>query len=716
MKQWFSTQDLLGVGNLPKTVGGLLEKAKSLSWNKRKKTEGKGFEFNIDSLPADARKALRISEAKKSVSFKNAQITAQAMSELEKKGSERTNHQESHRAFMALSGNAEKRMAAKAYILSSLKEYQQVSGLKGRNGVKAFVIACNSKEIELPEFVTASIKNIAISSIYDWLKKERQSGIETLAGNYGKHRKGTGVIDSQPELHEYVVGMLVAFPSIKPANLYKALKAEFNGRLTLPSLRTLQRWVVSWIAANKQVYTAIVSPDEWKNKYMCAVGDASERATGLNVLWEFDATPADVMLTDGRHSITGVIDVYSRRLKLLVTATATSKSVTRVIREAIMDWGVPEIAKTDNGSDYKSQYVRKVFERLGIEQEFCLPFHGWQKPHIERAFRTFSHDIAELLKGFIGHNVSERQQIESRKSFSDRLFEKDTLIDVELSSEQLQIFCNDWVEQVYHHNVHDKLKCTPNEMVRNWSQPIAKLSDERVLDVLLSEPAGTRTVGKKGVKLDGSFYIHADLFNHAGDEVQVYYDESDMGNIYVYDLDGNFICQAEDPAITGVSRAEVAAQAKVVQREAVQEVRRELKKSANKVTKRDVAQQIIEHRRQENIQQNTLEFPKQEVIHESKGIDAAMDAINMQTATEEHFNKPAEDTAKQIADIITLQQPVKEETHEDRYRKWHTLDARVKDGEELQGQESVFYRTLPETAEFKTFKDLTKLGMFQLHG
>ena len=510
--------------------------------------------------------------------------------------------------------------------------------------------------------------------------------------------------------------MLVEYPEIKPANLYKAMQAEFNGRLTLPSQRSLQRWIVSWLEKNKQVYLSVVSPDEWKNKYMCAVGDASERATGLNTLWEFDATPADVMLTDGRHSITGAIDVYSRRLKLLVTKSSTALSVTRVVREAILDWGVPQIAKTDNGADYKSTHVRDVFERLGVQQEFCRPFCGWEKPHIERAFRTFSHDIAELLGGYIGHNVSERKKIESRKSFSDRIFEKDAVIDIELSSAELQKFCDEWVDHVYHHNVHDKLKCTPNEMVRNWSQPISIIPNERLLDVLLSEPAGTRTVTKKGVKLDNNFYIHADLFNHTGDEVQIYYDENDIGNVYVYDLDGAFICQAEDATVTGVSRAEVAAKAKEVQREAVQETRRKLKKSAKKVTKRDVAQQIIEHRKKENIKQNTLEFPKTEINHESKGLDAAMDAIQAETSLSEHFEKPAVDTEKQLAEIITLQQPQKEETGEDRYKKWHVLDKRVKDGEKLEGQESVFYRTLPETAEFKTFEDLREMGMFELRG
>src|SRR5690606_13911862 len=237
-----------------------------------------------------------------------------------------------------------------------------------------------------------------------------------------------------------------------------------------------------------------------------AQGSASEHVIGLNQLWEFDSTPADLMLTDGRHTILGVIDVYSRRTSFVVMPTSDSKGVAKVIRRAILNWGVPETAKTDNGADYKSRWIKHVFRGLGIDQQFCPPFQGWKKPHIERVFRTFAHDIAELLPGFIGHNVAERKAIEARKSFSDRLFKKDQLIDVTMTSADLQQFCNDWLQYEYHARKHECLGCSPNDMVASYNGSIRTVSDERLLDVLLSEPAGTRTVTKTGIKLNGGVY------------------------------------------------------------------------------------------------------------------------------------------------------------------------------------------------------------------
>ena len=42
-------------------------------------------------------------------------------------------------------------------------------------------------------------------------------------------------------------------------------------------------------------------------------------------------------------------------------------------------------------------------------------YSGWEKPHIERFFRTLSHGLIELLPAYIGHCVADRQVIEARK-------------------------------------------------------------------------------------------------------------------------------------------------------------------------------------------------------------------------------------------------------------------------------------------------------------
>lgn len=625
---WYTAADLAGVHGLPGSERGIRKKAASEGWESRPRAVGKGVEYSAACLPAESQRALQIREGKKAAAAAPAIAPADKSDGLTE--------------YQRLRSHERAKVDAIVCVLAELDAFHQASGLTKGKAVAEFVKAWNAAEIAAPADVRELLPSFSRATVYNWLKAQKEQGITGLVDTRGRHRRGTGTIDSQPDLAKYITGMMVAHPHIKAATLIKAIAAEFaDAEIDQPSISRLCEWMNRWKQNNRQVFTAVTNPDAWKNKYMMAMGSASEHVIALNQLWEFDSTPADLMLQDGRHSILGVIDVYSRRTIFIVRPTSDSKGVASVIRKALLQWGVPENAKTDNGSDYKSKYVQHVFRALDIQQEFCPPFQGWKKPHIERVFKTFSHDIAELLPGYIGHNVTERQAIESRKSFSDRLFKKDQLIEVGMTSSELQQFCNDWLQHEYHARDHGQLGCSPNQIVSQYAGSIRSIENERTLDVLLSEPAGTRTVTKTGIKVNGGLYIHAQLAAHSGEQVSVFYDEADMGRIYVYNLDGEYICTAEDPEITGISRQEVAEHAKQIQKEAAQEERRRLKQAAAKVTKRDVAQQIIAHRADQERANTVRPFPRPTTEHTSTGLAAAADALKPENNLPAWFDRKA---------------------------------------------------------------------------
>ena len=152
----------------------------------------------------------------------------------------------------------------------------------------------------------------------------------------------------------------------------------------------MRRFVAKWRHANKSLIQYVTSFDQWRSNHMIALGKADEPVTRLNQIWEFDSTPGDVMLTDGRYSLIGVIDVYSRRAKLHVTPTSKSAAIAALTRRAILDWGVPETAKTDNGSDYVSAHMVRVFESLGNRTDPVPAF----SPGRKTAHRTLFLDRA----------------------------------------------------------------------------------------------------------------------------------------------------------------------------------------------------------------------------------------------------------------------------------------------------------------------------------
>lgn len=690
MTHWITATELAGMAGMPGTDRAIRIRAQKEQWQSRPRAKGKGVEYHIDSLPAETQTAVRISVGKKAANAARAALPATV------------DKTESLARYQRLKPHQRRKVDAIVTLLTELDIFVSASGLSKKDAYTAFATAWNNGEIDVSADVRSAQPTCSRASIYRWQKIKAEKGIADLAEDLGAARRGTGIIDSQPALKEYVVAMMVGYPHIKATTLAKACRAEFSGQpVTLPSDRRLSEWMNGWKSANKALFSAVTNPDEWKNKYMAAMGSASEHVIALNQLWEFDSTPADLMLTDGRHSLLGVIDVYSRRTLFVVMPTSNSKGVAQVIRRALLSWGVPEIAKTDNGADYKSHWIRHVFESLGIEQEFCPPFQGWKKPHIERVFRTFAHDIAELLDGFIGHNVAERKAIEARKAFSDRLFEKDRIIDVSMSSAELQQFCNDWLDHEYHTRTHSELKMSPLAKAGSYNGSIRSINNERLLDVLLSEPAKTRTVGKEGIKINGGEYIAPELAGIPGQEVKPYYDADDMGRIYVYNPDGEFICVAEDPTLTGLNREEVAARAKEIQKETIQEERRRLKAAAKRVTKRDVAAQILEERREATTAQVVRQFPRPDVPHTSPGLDAAQAALDSQNTDNSlpSWFKPGQVTETPAAPTpaAVVQLDVKRglnppENPFERYQYWLTVQSKIKEGEATEEEHEWYQR------------------------
>jgi hypothetical protein len=191
---------------------------------------------------------------------------------------------------------------------------------------------------------------------------------------------------------------------------------------------------------------------------MPAFGSHFEGIERLNQLWEMDSTPGDVLLIDGRHSVLGVIDLYSRRLSLYVSKTSSAKAVCLGYRKAVLNWGLNEDTRTDNGKDYVSEHFTMALVQLEVHQQLCIPFASEEKGTIERALGTMSHGLMELLPGFAGHSVAQAQQLRGAKSFAQRLMTVGEVIEVALTGAQLQDTLDKWANHVYGNDKHSGFK------------------------------------------------------------------------------------------------------------------------------------------------------------------------------------------------------------------------------------------------------------------
>ena len=699
---------------MPDSASSVSRLAKKEGWTSRTRQQvGGGLEYHVTNLPPAARKQLATTTAPSATDNQQAGKTAARKNQISQSldlATDARKKQAGLAAMAVLSGEPKARATARLEILGALDRYQSITGINISTARKLFAATYNEGGIAVSTRTQDIISDISARSLDRWAGALTKNGAAALAGDYG-NRTGSSKIDQDPELKDFVLGMITERPHCSPKQVLTAIKARFNSDKA-PAIRSLQRWMNRWKEDNAELFTAVSNPDAWKNKYMYAFGDASGDIARLNQRWEFDSTPADIMLTDGRHNIIGVIDVYSRRVKMVVSRTSKASAVASLIRHTILEWGVPEEAKTDNGADYVSEHIKRVFTGLEVTQTLCTPYQAWEKPHIERFFHTFSHGLLELVNGYIGHNVEDRNAIESRRSFADRLLDRNQVVDINLTADELQTYCDRWVTDLYHHEPHAGLNGkTPFEITAASTDQIRAISNQRALDLLLAEAPtnkGIRTVGKKGIRVDSGLYIAIELGRYSGEQVAVRYDPEDYGVIYVYSLDGTFICLAEDPTVTGANRKEIAAIAKTRQREAVQKKRKELKRIATKQNVRDIAEEVLNHAHSAH---NVTAFPQPTTPHQSAGMEAAAEAALANQIPSKHTATPVDDQAHQasVAQFEQAEQANQAEivNHDDdrrRYAHWLRLDRRVQAQHSLKPAEWEFHTTYKQTTEHQSMR------------
>lgn len=721
MKDWFSASELAGLPGVPGTSRGINKAAERESWRRQKRPKGKGREYHISSLPPETRAYLAANDQNGVLSSPEAQAGAVAGLSAKLVGKFQTaicrdSRQASLARLARLPARPRTRAEARLELLVQFDQFAKRAHLPISHALTSFCHLYNIGEMEVEAWIRDEVVHVHPATVQRWRSRLRKEGAAGLSGHY-RARKGTSKIDTQEPLRTFCLGFIHDHPHASAQHVHEGLRARFTGQadVNLPSKRGVERWLSSWKQDNAQTFCAISNPDAWKGQYMAAQGSLSEDITRLNQVWEFDATPADLLLLDGRYQLTGAIDVYPRRPKLVVTKTSTAIALSSLLRRCLLDWGVPESAKTDNGKEYVGHHTTRVLQALCIEHIKCPPFQPWHKPHIERFFRTFSHHLVELLPGYIGHNVSDRQAIEARKSFADRLMTKGETVEISLTSAQLQMIADEWIEYLYMHRPHGSLDGkSPAEVIRDWRDPVQTIQDERALDLLLTDAPdnhGRRVVHKKGIRIKWPgeprhhWYIAPELCDYVRQEVFVQYDPiGDMGRIYV-STEERFICVAECPELTGIDRQEHAAIAKQAQKAHILREKQTLREAAKAANTRGIAAEILEHHRRQV--KNLVNFPQPEKSYESDGLHVAADGIRAADALDHGIERTLpEETEERLAEIKVL--PVPERVLSDvdekdrRFQEWERLDARMQTGGEVSEKDRQWHADYQDTAEFKS--------------
>lgn len=590
---WFTAAELaaLGLPGLPARRQHISRLATKKNWSSRdRQGRGGGREFPLSALPGSARAEIL-----------HRRIVEQAS----KAGSSYGKPRAPVATLASMTHRQSERHAARTVVLEAFDALK--SDRSARATLDLFVAAFNEGAVEIPEWAREEVQTLSRRTLERWLADRAAGRDEQLAGRWAGGRRS--VFDQSPAAADFVIGAHATQPMLPAEELLGLLATNFPQGLPdpsgilldHPSVATIKRFIQAWHLdpANAATFAAFTDPDRSKSHHRFAAGAAAAGIVRINQLWQIDASPADVLCTDGRHSIYVVVDVATRRLMALVTNTPKTTASLLLIARACQAWGVPEVLGTDRGSDFISRHFRIAVRQLGVHHKIAPRYSPERKPFIERAIGSIQHKFMPLMEGYIGANVADRTQIRARRAFAERLGVDDAdAFAVAVSSEQLQEQLSAWLANIYMHRPHSGLgNRTPHDVALELA-PTAELrwAEERAIGMLLMPPAsggGVRVVGKKAIKIDGVDYWVDRLI--PGQRLQVRLDPADMGRVYLYtDTDpARFVGIGLNPELAGLDRAELAARVRAEQAALEKEGRARLRRLAREADLHSVARRMI---------------------------------------------------------------------------------------------------------------------------
>lgn len=715
-KSHHSAQELadLALSGFPATKRGVNIYANENGWNDagdliewRKARGGTYAAFSIELLPSSAR-----------LDYLSRFVDASALdSDLERSAAENTD-------VVGLSNTGAGAQAARVKLVSMADRFAADGGLAIKAADALFCDLYNGGGAPVSPWIVELIPSVSARTVQRWRAALRSGKAQSLCVDRSQNRKGSGVLDlaADGQIKATALGLIAKNPHLSAKHIRVFCRDKFsdeiimpNGEVVaMPTLRTFQQRIKVWKRENAPALLKITNPDAFKSGTRF-VATGSTRADRLNECWEIDASPADVMTKDGRHSIYAAVDIYSRRLFVYVTKTPRASAVAMLIRKCISAWGVPEKIKTDNGSDFKARSTQHMFAALDIDVEYCAPYSPEQKGVVERNIGTYQRDLCTTLPGFIGHSVAHRKAIESRKSFARRLGEKDeSLFGIDLTAAELQDYTDRWCQSEFAHKQHAALKGkTPFEMAAAYIGQIRTIENEAALDVLLAPVAGKdgrRTVTSQGIRIDGEYYLVRTIM--PGTEVFLRQDPHNLGSVFVFEPDGEtYLETAVCPGLAGLDPAETIAKVRAAQAAHINEQTAAIRKSARKIGPRDVVDARL--RVAERDAGNVVSFPQASESHETPALSAAADAAKTGTEANHsaetlalHEQMKAEPQDQPIAANANVTPLRTTETKEQKYRRALELKTKIEAGETVDPNDAVWLGAYQSGAEYRAMKSL----------
>lgn len=239
-----------------------------------------------------------------------------------------------------------------------------------------------------------------------------------------------------------------------------------------------------------------------------------------------------------------------------IAPTENIESITLSLYRAILRLGkIPSVAYLDNGRAFRAKHFNSIrdfrqasfvslFDALGIMPIYAWPYHGESKT-VERFFGTFA-ELERIAPTFRGTNIETKPpRLNRGEKLHRKLYDAATGGRVPTLIEAYYAIAK-WVDSYVLREQRGHLDgLCPAEVFDAGRGPGFNAEEAAKTRILLARQT-IKTVPRDGLLMpwaEARFY-HPALFGMQRQSVVVRYDWQDSTAVYVYDLEGNYICRA----------------------------------------------------------------------------------------------------------------------------------------------------------------------------
>lgn len=405
--------------------------------------------------------------------------------------------------------------------------------------------------------ILAELGETSWKTLERWAVTLKQANYDcaALAERYGQHRKGESKVTEAEKA--ILLKQLLNQNQVKIATAigYCKLYLEQQGIHSPSSPSTLRLFVNEFKARYADIWTLA---REGEKALTDKIAPYFERDISLLEV-------GDVLIADGHRCNFTVINPFTGkavRPTLIAFLDWASRDIMGcafmlqediqgihlALHRAILRLGkMPKVVYLDNGKGFKAKVFTQdldlsqtgmagLYGRLGILTVFAKPYNARSKV-IEPFFKTYGDHCERFMPSYSGASIMDKPARMRR----NEKFMQSLAPGAPISLEQAANAFESWLELYYRQRPHSGLgKRSPGDVFMAGRGEGVDASDLRFL-MMHEEVAHLEN---NGVPRFGGHYCHDALYG-LRTRVLIRYDWHDLRSVHVYDMDGNYICEAK---------------------------------------------------------------------------------------------------------------------------------------------------------------------------